>query len=153
MNFLGFNFSPEGLRPQPDKIKAVVEAKVTKSVTGILRFLGLVRYYQRFVPHLAEIAQPLNALLRKERSPKEWGKDQDEAVQKIKEVFQSSALLTHFDPKRKTVLMTDASHYAMGAVLSQIVDDKGTEKPVCLDRKSTRLNSSHSSVSRMPSSA
>ena len=98
MNFLGFNFSPEGLRPQPDKIKAVVEAKVTKSVTGILRFLGLVRYYQRFVPHLAELAQPLTALLRKERSPKEWGKDQDEAVQKIKEVFQSSALLTHFDP-------------------------------------------------------
>ena len=27
--------------------------------------------------------------------------------------------------------MTDASHYAMGVVLSQIVDGEGTEKPIC----------------------
>ena len=55
----------------------------------------------------------------------------DQAVNKIKEVFKSADVLTHFKPERKTVLMTDASHYAMGAVLSQIVDDKGTKKPVC----------------------
>ena len=64
-------------------------------------------------------------MLRKDRSPKEWGPEQDEAVNKIKEVFKSADVLTHFKPERKTVLMTDASHYAMGAVVSQIVDEIG----------------------------
>ena len=131
MNLLGYNFRPDGLRPQEDRIKAVVEAKVAKTKTGILRFLGLVRYYQRFVPHLSELSQPLTSLLRKDRSIKEWGPEQDSAVAKIKEVFASADVLTHFKEGRQTVLMTDASHYAMGAVLSQIVDEEGTEKPIC----------------------
>ena len=31
--------------------------------------------------------------------------------------------------------MTDASYYAMGAVLSQIVDEEGTERPICFSSK------------------
>ena len=102
-----------------------------KTKTGILKFLGLVRYYQRFVPHLSELSQPLTSLLRKDRSINEWGPEQDSAVAKIKEVFASADVLTHFKEGRQIVLMTDASHYAMGAVLSQIVDEEGTEKPIC----------------------
>ena len=62
-------------------------------------------------------------------------KEQDDAIMRIKEVFQSADVLIHFDPSRPTILMTDASQYAMGAVLSQIVDDIGTEKPVCFSSK------------------
>ena len=35
----------------------------------------------------------------------------------------------------------------------EVVHPKGLPDPFCIDRKSTRLNSSHSSQSRMPSSA
>ena len=50
MNLLGYNFRPDGIRPQEDKVNAVVNAKVAKTKTGIMKFLGLVRYYQRFIP-------------------------------------------------------------------------------------------------------
>ena len=44
-------------------------------------------------------------------------------MQAIKDVFQSPDVLVHFDPDRPTVLQTDASLYALGAVLSQIQED------------------------------
>ncbi len=96
MNVLGFNFRPDGIRPQEEKIKAVVDAKVAKTKHGIMKFLGLVRYYQRFVPKLAELAQPLTSMLKKEKTPKDWGPEQDLAIARIKTVFQSADVLTHF---------------------------------------------------------
>ena len=44
----------------------------------------------------------------------------------IKEAFLSPAILKHFKPSWRTFLQTDASNYAMGAVLSQM-DEKGRE--------------------------
>ena len=98
----------------------IQQVEVEQTRTGILSFLGLVRYYQRFVPHLADLSQPLTSLLRKERNPEEWGRPQEEAVQAIKDVFRSTAVLAHFDSSKDTILQTDASLYALGAVLSQM---------------------------------
>ena len=95
--------------------------------------MGLVCYYQRFVPHLAELSQPLTKLLRKESSVTEWGPEQDQAVDKIKSAFLEPPLLAHFDPSLPTLLHTDASNYAVGAVLSQMHGD--IEKPVCYASK------------------
>ena len=76
------------------------------------------------------MAQPLRALLRKERNPKkDWGRKQDQAVIDIENSFLNDVLLVHFDNSRQTVLTTDASDHALGAVLSQIVE--GEERPVC----------------------
>ena len=65
---------------------------------------------------------------------KEWGTDQDQAVQAIKDIFQSPDVLVHFNPEHPTVLQKDASLYALGAVLSQIQPD-GSERPVCFSSK------------------
>ena len=40
--------------------RCVQQVEVEKTRTGILSFLGIVRYYQRFVPHLADLSQPLS---------------------------------------------------------------------------------------------
>ena len=77
MNLLGFIFTPDGLKPQPDKVSKILNAEVKKTKTGILCFLGLVCCYQRFITDLATLSKPLTALLRKEHSLKEWGMDQD----------------------------------------------------------------------------
>ena len=98
MNFLGFVVTPEGLRPQPDKAAKIVDAVVKPTQKGILKFVGLVRYYQRFVPDLATLAQPLTSLLRKENNIKEWGEEQEQAIREIKEIFKSDRFLIHFDP-------------------------------------------------------
>jgi hypothetical protein len=116
MELLGFRVSDEGISPISERCVAIRDLKVEKSVKGIQSFMGLVRYYQRFVPHLAELSQPLTKLLRKENSISEWGTEQDEAIVKIKSAFLEPPLLSHFDPSLPTILHTDASNYAVGAV-------------------------------------
>ena len=124
--------------PFPDRSEAIRKFEVPHTRTGILRFLGMVRYYQRFVPQLARLAQPRTKLLRKESDPKgDWGKEQNEAIGLIKDVFLSPDCLTHFAPSLPIILHTDASDFALGAVLSHFVEQNGiiVERPICYASK------------------
>ncbi|MBW0588200.1 hypothetical protein O181_127915 [Austropuccinia psidii MF-1] len=40
----------------------------------------------------------------------------------LKEAFTTSPILSHFNPSLPTIVETDASHYALGAVLIQVSD-------------------------------
>ena len=88
------------MRPQEDRALKIQQVVVERTRTGILSFLGIVRYYQRFVPHLGNLLQPLTPLqlMRKERSVSECGEAQDAAAQAIKDIFQSPDVLVHFNP-------------------------------------------------------
>ena len=65
VSFLGHIVSAEGIRVDPVKIEAVVNWKPPRSVTEVRSFLGLARYYKRFVKGFSVIASPLTKLLRK----------------------------------------------------------------------------------------
>ena len=45
MQLLGFDFRPDGLSPQEDRIDRITKAEVAHTKKGILSFLGIVRYY------------------------------------------------------------------------------------------------------------
>jgi len=62
--FLGHVVSKEGIKVNPKKMKAIIEWKPT-NVIEIRSFLGLVRYYGRFVKDISKIASPLTNLLKK----------------------------------------------------------------------------------------
>ena len=90
-----------------------------KSRKGIMRFLGLARYCERFVPELARISKPLTRMLKKDVDVKsEWGEDQDKAVAELKEALSGDLVLQRFDPSRPVLVQTDASDFAVGAVIS-----------------------------------
>ena len=72
--------------PFPDRCNAIINFRVPISRIGI-RFMGMVRYYQRFCPNLAKISQPLTKLLHKEaNSNRNWGLDQKQTIQQVKHV-------------------------------------------------------------------
>ena len=55
--FMGHIFSKEGLKIDPDKVKAVLEMPCPEDVEGVQRLNGFVNYLAKFLPRLADPAQ------------------------------------------------------------------------------------------------
>ena len=64
--FLGHIITEKGISPDPNKIIAVQNIQPLTTVTLLWSFLGLTRYYRRFIKNFSAIAQPLNQLLHKD---------------------------------------------------------------------------------------
>jgi hypothetical protein len=62
ISFLGHLISPGGMSIDPERTRAIQEFLVPRDVKGISRFIGMVNYYHKFIPQLAEVATPLNSL-------------------------------------------------------------------------------------------
>ena len=63
--FLGHVISSIGISVDPHKIEAVIKWKQPSNVSEIRSFLGLARYYRRFVEGFSKIAAPLTKLTQK----------------------------------------------------------------------------------------
>ncbi|KFD69447.1 hypothetical protein M514_07922, partial [Trichuris suis] len=82
--FLGHKISPEGISPTEDKVQAIRKAPAPQNKAELQAFLGLVNFYNRFVPYRANALAPLYQLLKDNASWK-WGTEQKNAFQRIKE--------------------------------------------------------------------
>jgi len=116
--FLGHVVSEKGIQTDPRKIDAVKDWPVPKSVRDVRAFLGLAGYYRRFVPSFASIASPLNAMLGKGKKFA-WSTEAQKSFDELKLALTSSPVLAMPNDDGEFVLDTDASDFAIGAVLSQ----------------------------------
>ena len=130
IEFLGFIVDVNGIKTNPDKVRAIVNISPPKTLKDLRSFLGMSGYYRRFIRDYAKLAKPLTSLLRGEdgRVSKNASKnrriflDQDaiDSFQKIKNSMTSEdIILSHPNFEKDFDLTTDASEYAIGAVLSQ----------------------------------
>ena len=118
INFLGYVVTKDGITMDSDKVKAITEWPPLNNVRDVRSFLGLAGYYRRFVKGFSSIAAPLTELLKNEVEFN-WGSDQVEAFNKLKQAIISAPILISPDPTKKYVVVTDASGFATGAVLQQ----------------------------------
>lgn len=81
-------------------------------------FLGLCNYYRRFVPAFAEIASPLNNLLKKS-AEFQWGEPEQEAFLQLKARLTAAPVLAYPASAGDYIQDTNASNHSIGAVLSQ----------------------------------
>ena len=63
LTFLGHSLNSQGIRPLQDKVKVIQEFPQPPTRRKLREFLGLVNFYHRFIPHCADILQPLHTLL------------------------------------------------------------------------------------------
>ena len=81
-------------------------------------FLGMVQYLSKFLPRIAEIAELLRDLTKK-HAPNAWGPEHNHAFDSIKKEIVQAPTLRYYDPKKETVLQTDASITRLGTCLFQ----------------------------------
>lgn len=117
-----------GIGKSKGKIEAIQKARTPENKTEVQAFIGFVNYYGRFFKNLSHILYPVNSLL-KDETKFVWDKNCEKAFKTVKEEMQSDTTLAHFDTNLPLVLATDASSYAVGAVLSHTYADK-TERPI-----------------------
>jgi RNase H-like domain found in reverse transcriptase len=100
---------PGGIRdwPTPNTVKQVQS------------FLGFGNFYQKFISHYSDLAQPLNCLTKKDKKF-EWTMDCQNAFDTIKEQFTEEPVLLMPDQSKPFQIESDASKVATGAVLTQL---------------------------------
>ena len=136
LKYLGYIVDAKGLRPDPEKVQAILNIVPPQNITEIRRFIGTASWYRRFVPNFSSIIAPVTRLTRK-NIKWEWTAECQQSFNQIKEALVTAPVLTCPDFNRPFVLQTDASHYGLGAILTQQFDEG--EKVICyLSRSLTR---------------
>ena len=130
LDFLGHHIDRHGITPLPEKVQAVREFPQPQHQRQLRRFIGLVNFYHRFLPHAAELMQPLHSLLSgKDKSqPLIWTDTAVAAFNATKAALAKASLLVYPSLNAPTCLMTDAADTAVGAVLQQHIN--GTWHPI-----------------------
>lgn len=131
-------------------------------------FLGMVLFYQHFIPACSRIAKPLYALTAGQKrkgigrglgkpgtfrvlTPQDWTPACEKAFEDLKAALLHCVVLAHLDFEKPFILSTDASLDGLGAVLLQVPVDGETARPVAFASKS--LSRSQAKISCTPDSS
>jgi len=136
VEFLGYVIGRNGIEMVENKVEAVLDWKTPKSLTEVQSFLGFANFYRRFIQVYSKIARPLTELTKKTEKWT-WTKEAETAFKELKHRFTSAPILAHFDAQRPVIIETDASDFAIGAILSQWDEEKRLHPVAFHSRKFT----------------
>ncbi|XP_058766610.1 uncharacterized protein LOC131640216 [Vicia villosa] len=117
VHYLGHVISAGNVAADPEKIQAILDWPVPRSLTALRGFLGLTGFYRRFVRHYATLAAPLTDLLRS--TTFSWSTEASLAFTELKHKMTDMPVLALPDFTKSFIIETDASGVTIGAVLSQ----------------------------------
>lgn len=119
--FYGHVISSEGLKPDPQKVAAIKQMSKPKSKEEVHRFLGMVNYLAKFIPHLSSKTEELRQIVHKEGTFEMlWNKEvHDRKFEELKNAISEDALLRYIQLNKPMVIEADSSCYGLGACLSQ----------------------------------
>ncbi|XP_060810231.1 uncharacterized protein LOC132904321 [Amyelois transitella] len=118
VKYLGHLITHKGILPDESKVHAIQEMKEPSNLKHLKSFLQTCSWFRKFVPGFSEIAQPLTKLTKK-NEPWVWADDQRSAFNELKKRLITAPVLVQADHSKPFIIHTDASNYALGAVLLQ----------------------------------
>ena len=117
VEYLGHVISIERVATNMKKIKVVANWPIPQSLKELRGFLGLARYYRKFIRHFRIINKPLTDLLKKHNYS--WNAQAQQTFTGLKKALCEAPILTLPDFSKTFVLETEACDSGLGAVLSQ----------------------------------
>lgn len=126
--YLGFKINKDGIKPVESKVEAIDKAPRPTNVSELKAYLGMLTYYNRFLPNLSTLLHPLYSLLQS-KVKWSWGKEQEKSFVESKKLLKSASVLVHYDPSKELIVACDASAHGVAAVLSHRMSD-GSDRPI-----------------------
>ena len=114
--FLGILVGKNGIKIDPDKVKAIAEWPPPRCVKDVQSFLGFVNFNRKFIKGYSSEALPLTTLTQQCKNF-EWKEEQQKAFEEIKKLCMATPPLKTWESDLPAVMETDASDLALGACL------------------------------------
>ena len=118
VTFLGHVVTDHGLKPDPQKVQAILQMPTPTNPNDIQRLQGSVNYLARFLPMLSDAFEPLRRLTHK-NSTWQWATEQEAALTTVKELLTTAPILAYYSPDEPLTIQCDASQAGLGATLLQ----------------------------------
>ncbi len=119
IHFAGHVISPEGIRPDDEKLKSIRNFPVPTNISELRSFLGLANQLGNFLPDLAQASSTIRTLLKKDMAWN-WLPEHQKEFDHVKTLLTSNPVVAHFNPELPSVLLTDASRlHGTGYALMQ----------------------------------
>ena len=118
VEFFGETYTVDGCKPAQSKGENYSGNATTKLQEQVQSFIGMMNYLSTFSACLSELAEPIREL-SKEKVPFNWGPEHEESFKLVKKEIANAPILAYYNPRKTTVLQTDASIKTLGACLLQ----------------------------------
>ena len=147
VKFLGHIISSEGIKADPEKVKAIQEMASPTNKREVRRFMGMVNYLSKFSSKLTELSVPLFDVMG-QKSTWYWGINQQAAFEGIKNELSRAPVLCSFDLKKNHRVSADASKAAIGAVLLQSAEGGSWQPIEYASRKMTEAEQRYAMIEK-----
>merc|ERR1712015_37960 len=126
LEFLGHHISAASSAPLLEKVAAVSQFQTPMTAQEILRFAGMINFYNKYVPNINLRLAPLftAAAGKKKTEAMPWTPQLDAAFKASKRALAAATMLVYPSMQAPTALTTDASVIGVGAVLEQFLEGK-----------------------------
>ena len=83
VTFMGHRIAKIGLQSDTEKVKAIAKMAAPTNVDELRRYLGMVNYLAKFMPHMTDVIYPLRNLT-KDNVTWKWSDSQQVAFQTVR---------------------------------------------------------------------
>lgn len=143
VQYIGFVIGNGGITTDPQKVSAIVNYPVPKTIKQVRGFLGLSSWYRRFIDNFSTVVAPISDVVSTKKKFA-WTPEAQKAFETIKSLLTTAPVLINPDFRKKFYVHCDASDCGIGAVLIQL-DEEGNEKPIAFMSK--KLNTAQKNYS------
>ena len=118
MDFFGKTYTTDGHKPAQSKVSAIVKMPAPTCKKQVQSLIGMINYLSKFLARLSEIAES-SRKLSKDKMPFNWGPEHQDTFKQMKKEIVRAPILAYYNPKKETVLQTDASTKGLGPCFLQ----------------------------------
>ncbi|GJR65017.1 reverse transcriptase domain-containing protein [Tanacetum coccineum] len=128
--FLGYLIEPDGIKPCPEKTKAVIQLPSPRTMKEVQSLNGKLAGLNRFLSKSADKSLPLFKTLKKcaKKGDFRWTTEAEEAFTQLKQHIAALPTLVAPRPGEELIMYLSATHGAISAVL--LTDRDSVQTPV-----------------------